>query len=532
MYNTIKKGILITFSIGILITLVILVFFREKMNIYDANTFTVPNPALLFIGLCLLIPPLLINLKHGERIERFLKSNTSVILLISSVLLLGIRLLVSIEGYFTPGWDAGTILNTTTSLVRKIEIDSLTTEYYSMFPNNMLITWVYTLIGKIAIIFNNDAIGYALLVFQSLICVLCLLLIFLISRDITGSIKMAWFAYTVAYLFVGLSPWFMIAYSDATGIVFPLLIIRLYQISMKSQKPYIVLLLRVLLGIVSMASFYIKPQLFISFIAVIIIDIAGLFKREPSVQNVGFKRKIVTITTNLAAILIGITMFLTLYNCVIVPSIPIETDPELRAGIKHYIMMGLNDSSDGSFAAPDYLYSYSFDTVEERDAADMELAIQRLREYGAKGLLRHLADKHVENYGDGTFGWFIEGGFLKKWSRSTNYGLGNFIKATISGNGVKNHIFKNTFQMIWLTLLFLIIFLPFSNGLRGKGSVLPHCFDTETLLTIALAVIGLTIFELLFEARARYLFCYAPFYVIMAAIGYRNICKLFQRHSR
>jgi len=34
-----------------------------------------------------------------------------------------------------------------------------------------------------------------------------------------------------------------------------------------------------------------------------------------------------------------------------------------------------------------------------------------------------------------------------------------------------------------------------------------------------LALIGLTIFELLFEARARYLYCYVPLYILLASVG-------------
>ncbi len=522
MYNAIKKTILIATSTGLIITLLILVIFREYMYVFAANTFTIPNIVLLILGLCILIPFFFIDRNRGKEIEKFLNKYTVIILSVSLALLLGVRLLVSVEGYFTPGWDAGTILGTTTSLVRGTDI--ISPEYYSRFPNNLLMIWIYSQIGKLAVLFRINTIGYVLLAFQSVICVSSLLLVFLITRDMTGSIKPAWFAYSLSYLFVGLSPWFMIAYSDATGIVFPLLIIRLYQISKRCQRPLVVLLLRFLIGLLSMASFYIKPQLLIAFIAVIIIDIAGSLNKEPQVPPIGLKRKIFTISANLATTLIGIALFLIIYNCLIVPSIPIAVNPDMRAGVKHYIMMGLNDSTDGVYSDSDYVFSYAYNTNAERDAADMELAIQRLKEYGAIGLFRHLADKHVENYGDGTFGWLVEGGFFNNWSPRTEYGLGKLIRFTISGSGAKLQAFKNTFQMLWLTIMFLIIFIPFSNNFR----VTP---DTDTLLALSLAVIGLTIFELLFEARARYLFCYAPFYVMLASVGYCNLCHMIRKKS-
>lgn len=43
-----------------------------------------------------------------------------------------------------------------------------------------------------------------------------------------------------------------------------------------------------------------------------------------------------------------------------------------------------------------------------------------------------------------------------------------------------------------------------------------------------LSIIGLTIFELLFEARARYLFTYAPVYIILGTLGLWKLlsCKI------
>ena len=41
----------------------------------------------------------------------------------------------------------------------------------------------------------------------------------------------------------------------------------------------------------------------------------------------------------------------------------------------------------------------------------------------------------------------------------------------------------------------------------------------EEVHTIMLSIVGITVFELIFEARARYLFIYVPFYIILAVRG-------------
>ena len=47
-----------------------------------------------------------------------------------------------------------------------------------------------------------------------------------------------------------------------------------------------------------------------------------------------------------------------------------------------------------------------------------------------------------------------------------------------------------------------------------------HASKNKYFCTIMLSILGLTIFELLFEARARYLFTYAPLYIILAVQGF------------
>ena len=52
-------------------------------------------------------------------------------------------------------------------------------------------------------------------------------------------------------------------------------------------------------------------------------------------------------------------------------------------------------------------------------------------------------------------------------------------------------------------------------------------FDYNTTVAY-LALIGLTIFTLLFEARARYLYLYSPYYIILAVIGIEAVYKKYQ----
>ena len=69
-------------------------------------------------------------------------------------------------------------------------------------------------------------------------------------------------------------------------------------------------------------------------------------------------------------------------------------------------------------------------------------------------------------------------------------------------------------QTIWLTIIILIVITSIFAKIDNKKSV------------IFLSIIGLTLFTLLFEARARYLYLYSTYYIILAVIGVEIINKI------
>ena len=45
----------------------------------------------------------------------------------------------------------------------------------------------------------------------------------------------------------------------------------------------------------------------------------------------------------------------------------------------------------------------------------------------------------------------------------------------------------------------------------------------KRIVVLMMSLVGLTIFEMLFEARARYLYIYAPIFITLSIIGLKNI---------
>lgn len=69
--------------------------------------------------------------------------------------------------------------------------------------------------------------------------------------------------------------------------------------------------------------------------------------------------------------------------------------------------------------------------------------------------------------------------------------------------------------MFWLGLLFFSVFSIFDKS-AYKNKV----------LVLQLSLFGLFLFELLFEARARYIYTYAPIYLILAMVGINSLLNI------
>lgn len=110
------------------------------------------------------------------------------------------------------------------------------------------------------------------------------------------------------------------------------------------------------------------------------------------------------------------------------------------------------------------------------------------------------------NYNDGTLAWGREGGFYNIINQQ-NDRLANIMKSFYYNHGSIFYIYTNIMQLIWI---FILIFILIYAILKK--------FDKNISVTF-LSIIGLTLFVLLFESRARYLFLYSNYYIILAVLG-------------
>lgn len=147
---------------------------------------------------------------------------------------------------------------------------------------------------------------------------------------------------------------------------------------------------------------------------------------------------------------------------------------------------------------------------KEQDANIRE-AGNRIKEYGIYGFLEHLVKKTLMNYSDGTWAWGMEGEFYREYLEPKNQILSPFIRDFYYNEGGRFSYFISYAQSMWMLLLGGCVCCVFVD--RKKQGI------DHAKLVLFLSILGLTVFELLFEARARYLYCYIPIYILIANVG-------------
>ena len=104
----------------------------------------------------------------------------------------------------------------------------------------------------------------------------------------------------------------------------------------------------------------------------------------------------------LSCVLLLFGMCIALGGCKILSGKYTISDPDAKFPAIHWIAMGLNTASGGTFDTLDELYTMQYPTAAEKKEADMLLLKERLQELGISGVCRLYFDKLRLTFSDGT----------------------------------------------------------------------------------------------------------------------------------
>ena len=424
--------------------------------------------------------------------------------------------------------------------------------YYSRYANNLFLTYIFLNVYKIGEVIGIQN-GYFLLLFiQSIMFSVGGFLIYKIA-DMYFKEKYKIYSictWIIYMLIVGLSSHIVLTYSDGIGMFLSLILTYIIfklekdkdinkdknkindgkeknKLLQKSSISRIILIL--LFTNLSILGYYIKPQIIIISIAYVIIKILNISyltymviknKNEDRengrrVRRERIKKEIIYYI--FLSILIIITGFL-IYTYIKKAnnSMGINVDREKRFNITHYAMLGWNTESKGVFTVKDENFSGKYEKLKDREKANLEELKRRITEMGLGGVINQIARKILTNYNDGTFSGVATFVYIRKEYNieGINKELSKFLKNIYYENGKYNMIYTQIMQCLWIGILIFNMF-SYNDGKSTKISI------------VILGIIGLFIFEILFEARSRYIFIYVPLYIFLGVIGLRNVLSFF-----
>ena len=422
---------------------------------------------------------------------------------------------LSYFAYFMTDWDVKSILESAYAIAggdAYIEY-----YYYYLYPNNTVLTLVFAGIMRAFRILSPGAglerCTYILIVFQCAINTAVGMLTARLARRLTGSEQMGRLTALVYAAFVGLSPWVMIPYSDSVGLIFPITLFSLY---LHARENRCARWVWPAMGALAALGYLIKPQTLIAAIAVAMIEGARLIlSRRPG-----------ALMARLGSLTLAFWLGVGPCFAFVLDVSPIKRNDEANMGVLHYLMMGLNEETNGSFYLEDMLASSGVKESGARRKMQLETIRERIASRDLRDWAEHLTKKTLTNFADGSFAWGIEGVFFAQPIEDKDAVLSPFLKDLINSDDGRNYpCLAAYFEILWLGLL--------ACSLCAGGTLrrLPKT-QRETLGAMLLTLIGLSLFETIFEARARYFYTCAPLYVIVGLAGAWAAASAFRERGK
>lgn len=407
-----------------------------------------------------------------------------------------------------PGWDAQGVLDMARGLATG-SVENLDTPYFRGFPNNITLTLILARYFDVVLLLGGTDLILAAVVLNCLVLTLGAVLTYLAARRI-GNQAVALFTLLPSFVFLGLSPWIMVAYSDTLGLFFPILLFYLHLLQTHLSVPRRIPLW-ILMGVTAVVGYNIKPTTVFVLLAVAAVWVLAVATRRPTSQML--------LVSVAGAVVVAGSYAGASYALTSVKNADDAVTFDLRTNdqafpLTHYLKMGAQVKDGtynpwwGSYNDPDVRETWSI-PPEERFDRNLDAYRDRVAEMGTSGYVSFLSGKLVWILGDGSF-------FL--WGEGTAAGEPFMAEDPLSrgiqsyyGFGATNYeTLIGVWQAAWFVLLGLVA-LPLA--LRA-----PSLF-TRPATILRVALLGLLMFLLLFEARSRYLYLYLPFFILLASLS-------------
>ncbi len=303
---------------------------------------------------------------------------------------------------------------------------------------------------------------------------------------------------------VGISPWKIAPYTDTYGLIFPIICIYFYVCYRKAEHIWSKILSILLSVAAGMTGGFIKPNLYIIIIALIGAECICLLTDYKKRWGFVLAEIVLTVVFALGS---------KAYAGHIIDEIGLDFNEEIEAGPTHYFLMGLNEETTGGYNQDDVAIFGEFQTSRsDREHAELERALGRIQDRGFWGSIYFYLKKMVMTFNDGVFGWRTEVWIHERYPEdmANNTNLTTWLRSIFWGNDMGYDVggYNTLCQLVWI---FAILGIP--------GICLCKDREREEAGILIICFLGIFFYQMLFEARARYLFVFLPILLVIAICG-------------
>ncbi|WP_461168680.1 hypothetical protein [Arthrobacter sp. Z1-15] len=414
-------------------------------------------------------------------------------------------------------WDSHAIFMSATGLAlgTQTEIDSA---YFSLNTNNILLTLLLSIYFKLALSLGVTNLEQAAALLNAIVLFLGIALTYAAGRMIGGR-TMAALTLLPCTIFILISPWLGVLYSDTVGLMFPVLILCLLLAAQRTQRLAVRIPLWVLAGAAGAVGYGIKPTVLICLLAA-----AGTAVCSPKLRRRGQGAGVLLLGIAVVggSFFAGHRMIGYFERQTPAVGFDVANNPAAMPPT-HFLKVGAQSAPGphgpvyGRYNEDDLQSTVNVTDPEEKFQQGLDAYGQRVSAMGPGGYISFLNHKLLWITGDGSFYSWGEGRRTGSDFVSTDP-ADRFIQDIFGNNRPGFPWLLSLWQGAWFTVLALAA-VPLV--LRTPRLMLPE------VSALRIALLGLLLFLLLSEARARFLYLYTPYFILLASLSLQALLDRF-----
>lgn len=405
---------------------------------------------------------------------------------------------------FTYGWDAGVATSFSRELSSGLGLSDYAQGYLSRYPNNVPVIAMMNVARAIG--GPTDADMYATYLVANGACLaLTLLATFVLVRQLRGT-SSAFIAQGVVFALVGCSPWMAVPYTDIPAMPFVSVAVTLAAFAARGGSRWTLALVIPAFAVASVA-FVLKSTPAVLAVAFALVLLLMLLARS----DPGRTRVAAALVCGLMAFGLGSLSSLAVAdNAAHIDRRQLDTSrtPPLSWWLANGLTTTTNRGGHAYYGAysPDMVTKSMYLSGEELQAWSDKRLSDQASSMGPKGILGFELRKLAFNWGDGMF--FAWGAFDYEPTRLHRHDANSkAVQAWQHARGEHYHLRAALATGMWLAVV------------AWGGIGLLRSSYRRDLLIVAVSVLGIGLFTLLFQGGSRYLFAFVPVVVALAALA-------------